>query len=64
MFCAFELCFVYFFVVGLKAATKMNVNIVILWLFDDNRPNLNQRVTDDLIPGLFFPGVNIWLLYI
>lgn len=42
-----------FFLVGLKAATKMNVNIVILWLFDDNRPNLNQRVTDDLIPGLF-----------
>lgn len=67
----FRLCFVHlsfalftFFVGGLKAATKMNVNIVILLLFDDNRPNLNQGVTYYLIPGLYFSGFNIWLLYI
>lgn len=64
VFCAFERCFLYFFfVVGLRAGTKTNVNIVIL-LFDSNRPNLNQGLRYYLIPGLYFSVFNIWLLFL
>lgn len=55
--------FTFFFVVGLRAGTKTNVNIVIL-LFDSNRPNLNQGLRYYLIPGLYFSVFNIWLLFL
>lgn len=45
LFGAFELCFIDFFlVVGFRATAKISVNIVILLLFDSNRPNFDQGV--------------------